>query len=75
MKTTVVTKCGPVTSYREAWKDEKRGNRSVWTWRTDGAEAHDFGSAEAAQKWIDEVNYLESQKDVDEAGWFVLETV
>jgi hypothetical protein len=69
MTVIVRTRSGPVTSYREAWKDAS--GRSVWTWRTDGGEPHDFGTVADAEAWVDEVFHLSSQKERDEAGWSV----
>lgn len=65
----VRTSDGFVTSYREAWKTAN--GRPVWTWRTDGTEPHDFGTAEQAKAWIDEVFHCASQKDRDKAGWTI----
>jgi hypothetical protein len=72
MTVYVRTGSGFVTSFRSAWPAPDGSGRSVWTWRIDGAEPHDFGTVEAAERWIDEVFHGESQKQRDEADWTVV---
>lgn len=72
MTVIVKTKSGVVTSYSEAWKD--KSGRSVWTYRVDGEEPHDFETVEAAEQWIGEFWVLD-QKEREKAGWTVEELV
>ena len=71
MAVIVLTSNGPVTSYREAWKGKDGG--PVYVWRTDGPQAHDFGSVAAAEAWMARVNRLSTEKEITEAGWTVSE--
>jgi hypothetical protein len=66
----VVTGSGPVTSYREAWKDSS--GRPVYSWRCDSDQpAHEFESQAQAQSWVDEVHASATDKEREEAGWVV----
>lgn len=67
----IVTEDGPVTSFREAWKDTQ--GRSVITWRCDeGQSPHDFGSVEAAEEWAEGIWWSAPQKERDTAGWKII---
>jgi len=71
---TVLTKAGPVTSYRVLSLDAT--GRPIYVWRCDnGEQPRKFASVADAQEWVDVVFAGSSSKERAEAGWRIEEDV
>ena len=67
----IKTPSGTITSYRVAW--QSADGRDVYTWRVDDGEPpYQWGTAEQAIAWMNEVWATATAKEIRERNWEII---